>query len=115
MRLGHVLVASAVAVAGLLAVPTPALADAPCDGGFFCAYDNPGFQGELMRSNEGPGAKVNVADDRTESGVNNTPYVWVAMNRRFLLPDVPVGIWLPGQSIPGMGSFGNKADHFDVN
>jgi len=116
MWLRRACLASAMAMTALVVVPSsPAAAAIPC-GGSFCAYDLAGLEGPLMRSSAPAGSeKVEVPDDRTSSGENNTVNQWVGVNRRFLLPDSRVHRWFPGDIAFELGAeANNKIDHFDV-
>lgn len=107
------LVAAFTAGTALVVAPPAAAADY-CEPGYFCAYDLEDLERRLMRSNAGIGSKVDVADDRTSSGDNQTLYIWDGRNRKFGLPDGHAYEWNAGDTAYTLGEGNNKIDHFDV-
>lgn len=114
MWIRRTLLVAAVTAGSIGVVAAPAAAADPCEAGFFCAYDLQGLDSRLMRSGAPVGSKVDVADDRTSSGDNQTANTWVGRNRKFGLPDGTVYTWFPGDTAYALGEGENKIDHFDV-
>jgi hypothetical protein len=114
MWLRRVCLVSVVALAGVGVAAAPSAAAIECSG-HFCAYDLPGLEGPLLKSNAPLDAKVEVADDRVESGENNTLHRWEGRNRRWgPIPDSTVFVWFSGDIAFDLGDANNKIDHFDV-
>ncbi|GAA4021781.1 hypothetical protein GCM10022247_52490 [Allokutzneria multivorans] len=108
---------SALATAGLLSAVAPASA-APaklkCEAGHFCAYEHINFGGAvLVHSRAGRGDTVDVVNDRTSSGSNNTGNLWVGVNLRLGIGD-DVFKWAKYTDASTLGGANDKIDKFDV-
>jgi hypothetical protein len=99
--------------AGVLATPASAAPDY-CLAGNFCPYDLPNLEVKMIQSHAPVGSKVDVQDDRTSSGDNQTNNIWVGRNRRFALPDGTVHTWNAGDTVFFLAEGDNTIDHFDV-
>lgn len=118
-RIVSVLAASAVAFTGLLVGASPASATSDgalalsCQDGFFCAYINVNYNGQILKSNAGSGQRVQVAGG-TSSGSNATSNNWTGVNELSGLPDDDIFTWAPGTDA-NLGSAQNdKINYFNV-
>lgn len=83
-----------------------------CPAGYFCAYSEPNYRVQILKSRAGRGSEVDVADGKTRSGSNNTANEWVGVNYHCCgVPDDDVNKWAPYTE---MNNNSTKIDYFSV-
>jgi len=113
------LAASVAASVSTLAGGAPAMAASDgvqalsCQSGYFCAYINVNYNGQLLKSQAGRGSQVQVGGG-TSSGSNNTANLWVGVNEIPSYPDDDIFKWAP-YTEANLGSAQNdKINYFNV-
>jgi hypothetical protein len=118
-RIVGVLAAAAVAGTGLLAGAPSAMAQSDavaalhCQSGYFCAYLNINYSGQILKSAAGSGSRVQVPGG-TSSGSNATSNRWAGWDDISVLPDKLEFTWAPHSEANTGSAANDKINYFIV-